>query len=110
MVDGEKTEAGVPVPLCAPCEAAQARTLEVPPALTARAAAGLRSPEAVEFWSWGGEREKEREKERERERERESERERERAREREERGREYEIKRKKRAVFFLCIFSLSPSL
>jgi len=41
------TAAGVPVPLWAPCAAAQERTLEVPPALTARAAAGLRSPAAV---------------------------------------------------------------
>lgn len=47
MVEGERTAAGVPVPLWAPCAAAQERTLEVPPALTERAAAGLRSPAAV---------------------------------------------------------------
>ena len=34
------------MPLYDPCEAAQERTLEVPPALTERAAAGLRSPAA----------------------------------------------------------------
>jgi hypothetical protein len=49
MVDGLKTAAGVPVPLCAPWAAAHERTLEVPPALTARAAAGLSSPAAVFF-------------------------------------------------------------
>ena len=49
MVDGLKTAAGVPVPLCAPWAAAHERTLEVPPALTARAAAGLSSPAAVLF-------------------------------------------------------------
>ena len=50
MVDGERTAAAAPVPLWAPWAAAQERTLEVPPALTARAAAGLRSPAAEVFF------------------------------------------------------------
>ena len=57
MVDGERTAAAAPVPLWAPWAAAQERTLEVPPALTARAAAGLRSPAAEVFFFfffWGG--------------------------------------------------------
>ena len=63
MVEGEKTAAGRPVPLCSPWAAAQERTLEVPPALTARAAAGLRSPAAVfELEEEAGERKKERRK------------------------------------------------